>query len=48
MRVAMGAATTQVSGFGADVDARRAAAVLVTVRALLGLGPAEPAERSAS
>lgn len=37
MRVAMGAATTYTSGFGDDVDARRAEAVLVTVRAMLGL-----------
>jgi hypothetical protein len=37
MRVAMGAATTHTSGFGDEVDARRAEAVLVTVRAMLGL-----------
>jgi hypothetical protein len=37
MRVAMGAATIRSSGFGDDVDAARAAAVLVTVREMLGL-----------
>jgi hypothetical protein len=46
MRVAMGAATIRTSGFGGDVDPERAAAVLVTVRAMLGLaesGSGEPA-----
>jgi hypothetical protein len=37
----MGAATTHTSGFGDDVDARRAEAVLVTVRAMLGLAASD-------
>ncbi|MDX2379916.1 MAG: DUF5682 family protein, partial [Acidimicrobiia bacterium] len=37
MRLAMGAAVVRSSGFGDDVDPDRAAAALVTVRAMLGL-----------
>jgi hypothetical protein len=44
MRVAMGAATTRTSGFGDDIDAERAAAVLATVRAMLGLPERDPAD----
>ena len=44
MRVAMGADTIRPSGFGDDVDPRRAADVLVTVRAMLGLPEGEPVE----
>lgn len=44
MRVVMGADTIRTSGFGDDVDADRAAAVLVTVRAMLGLPPSGSGE----
>jgi len=41
MRVAMGAGAVRTDGFGGDVDARRADAVLATVRAMLGLAAPE-------
>jgi hypothetical protein len=44
MRVVTGAGVARSGGFGDDVDARRAGAVLVTVRAMLGLVPGNDAD----